>query len=169
MLRSLRTADVEPFVSAFRDDPELGWLLGFEHDPTPDYVRERLRSEKDRLRGGRSVAFAIGAPDGEDFLGEVLLHTFEWQHCRAALGVWLRAEHRGRGAGLCAMRLICGYGFRDLGLARIELTTFPDNAGMVRIAERAGFRSEGVLRSYTRERGRRCDVAMMSLLPGELR
>jgi RimJ/RimL family protein N-acetyltransferase len=65
--------------------------------------------------------------------------------------------------------MICAYGFEELGLARIELTTFPDNAGMVRIAEHAGFRSEGVLRSYTRERGRRCDVAMMSLLPGELR
>jgi RimJ/RimL family protein N-acetyltransferase len=165
----LGASDVEPFVSSFRDDSELGWLLGFDQDPTEDYVRERLRSEKAKLRAGRSVAFAIAAPDGDAFVGEVLLHTFEWQHQRAALGVWLRREHRGRGVGLCAVQLICAYGFGDLGLARIELTTFPDNTGMVRIAERAGFRTEGVLRSYTRERGRRCDVAMMSLLPGELR
>lgn len=143
-------------------------MLGFEHDPTEDYVRERLRSEKSKLRGGRSVAFAITPPGCDDFAGEVLLHTFEWQHQRAALGVWLLPEHRRRGLGLCSVRLICAYGFGDLGLARIELTTFPENDGMVAIAERAGFRTEGVLRSYTRERGRRCDVAMMSLLPGEL-
>jgi len=156
-------------VSAFREDSELGWLLGFERDPAEDYVQERLRSEKSKLRAGRSVSFAIAEPDDDSFRGEALLHTFEWQHQRAALGVWLRPEQRRRGLGLCAVRLICAYGFADLGLARIELTTFPDNQGMVRIAEQAGFRSEGVLRSYTRERGKRCDVTIMSVLPGELR
>ena len=169
MLRALRESDVEPFVQAFRDDPELGWLLGFEHDPQTDYVRERLKSEKTRLRNGRSVAFAIADPDDDAFLGEVLLHTFEWQHQRAAAGVWVRREARGRGYGGCALRALCGYGFAELGLARVELTTFPDNHGMLRIAELAGFTSEGVLRSYTRERGRRCDVQILSLLPGELR
>ena len=169
MLRALRESDVEPFVDAFRDDPELGWLLGFEHDPRPEYVRERLKSEKTRLRAGRSVAFAVTEPEDDAFLGEVLLHTFEWQHQRAAAGVWIRTEARGRGLGTCALRSICAFGFEELGLARIELTTFPDNLGMVRIAERAGFASEGVLRSYTRERGRRCDLQMLSLLPAELR
>jgi RimJ/RimL family protein N-acetyltransferase len=132
-------------------------------------VRERLRSEKSKLRSGRSVAFAIADPEDDSFLGEVLLHTFDWQHQRAAAGVWVRLDDRSRGIGLCALRLICSYGFEELGLARIELTTFPDNHGMVKIAERCGFASEGVLRSYTRERGRRCDVAILSLLPGELR
>lgn len=160
---------MEPFVAAFRDDRELGWLLGFERDPTEEYVHERLRSEKSKLRHGRSVAFAVAEPEDDAFLGEVLLHTFEWQHQRAAMGVWIRRRERGRGLGLCAVRLICAYGFEELGLARIELTTFPDNVGMVRIAERAGFASEGMLRSYTREREHRCDIAMLSLLPGELR
>lgn len=132
-------------------------------------MRERLQSAKARLRAGRSVAFAITGPEDDGFTGEVLLHTIDWQHQRAAVGVWVRAEERGRGLGLCALRLICAFGFEDLGLARIELTTFPDNHGMLRIAERAGFTGEGVLRSYTRERGRRCDVAMLSLLPAELR
>jgi ribosomal-protein-alanine N-acetyltransferase len=99
----------------------------------------------------------------------VLLHSFEWQHQRAALGVWVRGQERGRGLGLCALRQICTFGFDEIGLARIEATTLPENGGMLRIAEQAGFTHEGVLRSYTRERGRRCDVAMLSLLPGELR
>jgi [ribosomal protein S5]-alanine N-acetyltransferase len=169
VLRALRQSDVEPFVSAFHDDPELGWLLGFEHDPTAEYVQERLRSEKSRLRNGRSVAFAIADPQDDAFLGEVLLHSFDWQHQRAALGVWVRQEERGRKLGVGALRAICTFGFEELALARIEATTLPDNFGMLRIAEEAGFTREGLLRSYTRERGRRCDVTMLSLLPGELR
>jgi RimJ/RimL family protein N-acetyltransferase len=156
-------------VGAFHDDPELGWLLGFDNDPTPEYFQERLRSEKGKLRGGRSVAFAIADPEDDAFLGEALLHSFEWQHQRAALGIWVRSEERSKGLGTSAIRLLCAYGFEELGMARIELTTFPDNTGMLRIAEHAGFRTEGVLRSYTRERGRRCDLSMLSLLPGELR
>ena len=132
-------------------------------------MRERLASERRKLREGRSVAFAITDRETETFAGEALLHTFDWQHSRAAAGIWLRRAARGRGLGADALRLICSFGQEELGLARIEMTTFPDNAGMVAIAERTGFRAEGVLRSYTLERGMRCDVAMYSLLPGELR
>jgi RimJ/RimL family protein N-acetyltransferase len=49
------------------------------------------------------------------------------------------------------------------------MTTFPDNEATIRTAERVGFRSEGVLRSYTWTRGQRCDLTLLSLLPGELR
>jgi ribosomal-protein-alanine N-acetyltransferase len=132
-------------------------------------VRERLRDERRKLREGRSVAFAIAGPETGDFRGEVLLHTFEWQHARAAVGIWVRAEWRGHGCGTCALRLICAYGFEELGLRRLEMTTFPSNEATIRMAERVGFAREGVLRSYTSERGRRRDLTMLSLLPGELR
>jgi RimJ/RimL family protein N-acetyltransferase len=132
-------------------------------------VRERLRDERRKLREGRSVAFAIADPVDDAFRGEVLLHTFEWQHARAAAGIWVCPAFRGRGIGTCALRLICAYGLEEIGLARIEMTTFPDNHATLRIAERVGFKTEGVMRSYTRTRGRRCDLELVSLLPGELR
>ena len=65
-------------------------------------MRERLRTERRKLRDGRSVAFAIADPQDDAFLGEVLLHTFEWQHrappsvsgCgpRSAAAAWARAR-----------------------------------------------------------------------------
>jgi [ribosomal protein S5]-alanine N-acetyltransferase len=45
----------------------------------------------------------------------------------------------------------------------------PDNAPSLAMAERVGFRREGLLRSYRVIRGRRVDFVMLSLLPGELR
>jgi RimJ/RimL family protein N-acetyltransferase len=132
-------------------------------------VRERLRDERRKLREGRSVAFAIAEPDTGEFRGEVLLHTFEWEHARAAIGIWVARAVRGQGMGTCALRLICHYAFDELNLRRVEMTTFPDNEPLVRMAERVGFVGEGVLRSYTFERGRRRDLLMLSLLPGDLR
>ena len=99
----------------------------------------------------------------------MLLHTFEWQHSRAAVGIWLRPEGRRRGIGTCALRLICDYGFSELGLLRLEMTTMPDNEATIRVAEGVGFTAEGVMRSYTRTRGKRRDLTLLSLLPGELR
>lgn len=165
----MHSGDVEPFAAAFQADGQLGVLLGFDQDPGEDYVRERLRDERRKLREGRSVAFAIADPDTGDFRGEILLHTFEWEHARAAIGVWVAREARGQGMGACALRLISQYGFEELNLRRLEMTTFPDNEPLVRIAETVGFLNEGVLRSYTFERGKRRDLMMLSLLPGDLR
>ena len=160
---------MRPFVSAFEEDSGLGLLLGFERDPGEEYMRERLRDERRKLREGRSVAFAIADLDSDAFRGEVLLHTFDWQHARAAVGIWVRPDARRRGLATCALRQICAYGFTELGMARLEMTTFPDNVATIRTAERVGFTAEGVMRSYTRTRGQRQDLTLLSLLPGELR
>jgi RimJ/RimL family protein N-acetyltransferase len=51
----------------------------------------------------------------------------------------------------------------------MELITDPDNAASQRVAEKAGFTREGVLRSHLlHPDGRRRDSVMFSLLPGEL-
>jgi RimJ/RimL family protein N-acetyltransferase len=57
----------------------------------------------------------------------------------------------------------------ELGLGRVQLTADPDNLASQRVAEKVGFRREGVLRSHLRHPdGRRRDSVMFSLLPGEL-
>jgi RimJ/RimL family protein N-acetyltransferase len=53
-------------------------------------------------------------------------------------------------------------------MARVELLTEPENQPMIRAARAAGFVAEGVLRAYVRERDRRLDLAVMSLLPTDL-
>jgi [ribosomal protein S5]-alanine N-acetyltransferase len=53
-------------------------------------------------------------------------------------------------------------------VARLELSTSPDNAASQRVAERSGFRREGVLRSYHVVDGRREDAVFFSLLPDDL-
>lgn len=54
-------------------------------------------------------------------------------------------------------------------MQRLELMTDPDNRASQRVAEKAGFQREGVLRSHLLHRdGRRRDSVMFSLLPGEL-
>ena len=57
---------------------------------------------------------------------------------------------------------------RALALARLALLTEPANRQSQRVAERNGFQSEGVLRSYTEIDERRVDNVSFSLLPSDL-
>ena len=75
---------------------------------------------------------------------------------------------RGRGLATAALRLVSRWALRDLGVARVQLTTHLDNAASQRAAERAGFQREGVLRSWEELRGRRVDLVMYSLVAADL-
>jgi RimJ/RimL family protein N-acetyltransferase len=67
------------------------------------------------------------------------------------------------------VQLIARWAFDELGVQRLELTTAPENVASHRVAERAGFTREGVLRGLqaTKNEGRR-DTVMFSLLPLDL-
>jgi RimJ/RimL family protein N-acetyltransferase len=97
------------------------------------------------------------------------LYALDRGHRRCELGIWLIPSARGRGAACEAMRLLCRWAFDALDLQRIALRTLPTNKPMLRLAERAGFTHEGVLRHYTFERGKPVDNAVCSMLRGELR
>jgi RimJ/RimL family protein N-acetyltransferase len=88
---------------------------------------------------------------------------------RAAVGYWLTPAARGRGIASHAVRLLAGWAFEGLRIARLELTCGPDNVASQRVAERCGFVREGVLRAHLPFKGGRRDTVVFSLLPGELR
>jgi RimJ/RimL family protein N-acetyltransferase len=68
-----------------------------------------------------------------------------------------------------AVRLVSRWAF-ERGAARLQLRADVENGASRRVAEQAGFRLEGVLRSahWNARLGRRQDWALYSLLPDEL-
>jgi RimJ/RimL family protein N-acetyltransferase len=86
------------------------------------------------------------------------------------VGYWTAAPARGRGLTTRALRLICRWLLEDVGAERVQLRADVENEGSLRVAEKAGFVREGVLRSsgVNPRLGRRVDYAIYSLLPGEL-
>jgi RimJ/RimL family protein N-acetyltransferase len=51
---------------------------------------------------------------------------------------------------------------------RLQLFAETDNVASQHVAERAGYRREGLLRSYSEIGGRRCDSVVYSLLPPDI-
>jgi RimJ/RimL family protein N-acetyltransferase len=71
----------------------------------------------------------------------------------ATVGYLLGPWARGLGYASAGLRALCAFGFGTLGLRRIEWWASVGNHASRRVAERAGFRMEGVVRGKTVHRG----------------
>jgi ribosomal-protein-serine acetyltransferase len=85
------------------------------------------------------------------YLGGSGLHRFDWSVPRFEIGYWVRTSRVGRGYCTEAVRAIAAMAFEALGARRVEIHCNAENRASWRVAERAGFELEGVLRQMARE------------------
>jgi RimJ/RimL family protein N-acetyltransferase len=117
---------------------------------------------------GDALGFAVVALDGpQPLVGAINLWGGKAKDRCATIGIALGREYLGRGYGTDAMRVIVGYGFRELGLHRIQLTVAPFNPAGIRAYEKAGFAEEGRRREAVWHDGRWYDEVLMSVLEHE--
>ncbi|HEY2636435.1 MAG TPA: GNAT family N-acetyltransferase, partial [Solirubrobacteraceae bacterium] len=105
------------------------------------------------LARGEMVSLAVCEVRERAALGAITIQRFEWEHRRGEIGYYLGAAGRGRGLMSRAVRVITPWAFAKLGLARLEILASTDNPASQRVAERAGYVREGVLRSFWELRG----------------
>ena len=163
-LRRLRARDAGPFAAAFREDPQLGVLIGADEDPTENGVRRFIARQPGLRARGEFLGLAVTDASRRPFLGHVMLHTVAWRHKRGEVGYWLVPEARGRGIGKAAVSLVVEWAFEELRLERIEITTTPDNTAARALARSLGFEEDGVMIARNLERGKRVDVVLLARL-----
>lgn len=76
-------------------------------------------------------------------------------------------EHRGQGIATEAVKLMTAYLFDAKKHNRIRLIIHPDNLASKRIAEKCGYRSEGIARGAWFHRGRNHDVEVYAIVRGD--
>jgi RimJ/RimL family protein N-acetyltransferase len=167
-LRPWRDSDLPALVAACQDPEIARWT----RVPSPygeADARLYLQQRHDALHAGASAPYAVvDAAEDRQLLGSVSLMRFVWEHGRAEVGYWLAGEARGTGHAARAVRLISRWGFETLGLERIELLTATANAASQRVAERAGFGREALLRSYFAHNRSRYDMIAYGLLADDV-
>ena len=165
----LRGALDDDVATLARWDMDPGRLTTLTNRVAPQSeAAARERVARRCANEGDSVGFAIVRLDGAaELIGSLSLFAIQPRDRSATLGIALGREFIGRGYGSDAMRVIVGYGFRELGLHRIQLGVAPFNQGGIRAYEKAGFREEGRLRESVMHDGRWYDEILMSVLDHE--
>jgi RimJ/RimL family protein N-acetyltransferase len=167
-LRLAAERDIPEVLIAHQDDPELYRRLGLTRPPSGAELGRRVEQGPGDRATGTALWLTIVQDGADECIGQIDVHDAEWDHARAELTIWTAPAHRGLGVASDALRLAGGWLLAEAGLARLQLVTEADNVAMVRAARLAGFAEEGVLRGYLRARGRRVDVAMLSLVAADL-
>ena len=164
-LAPLRAEDAET-ICHWQNDPRLrdltmGFRLPIQHGAVEDWIVS-LRDKRDRA--------VFGARHDGALVGLFQLFAIDWLHRHCELGIFLGDTHGQRGPDLAwvAGLLTIDYGFSALNLNRIALRTLGINAPIVRLAERAGFQREGILRRDYFADGQYWDTHFYAMFPEEL-
>lgn len=162
VLRPFALSDAEALVQASLD-PDVAALPG-PSLATVDEARAWIeRAERDR-QGEGPWRFAVADAEGGELLGYTGVRLVDGN---GQIGYWVRREARGRGVATEALRLLVRWAFEERSFGRLQLLTEPDNRASQRVAEKCGFRREGLLRSYVVTGEHRVDGVMFGLLPGD--
>jgi RimJ/RimL family protein N-acetyltransferase len=158
LLRAYTEDDVPALVAALNDREISRWTrIPFPY--TEEDAREFLRSRTE-------TAFAVTDKRTGELLGGIGLRLPA--EGIGEVGYWVRREARGRGVATRALLLISRWALEDQRLVRVQLTAEPGNVASQRVAEKAGYVREGLLRRFLSIGGERRDCVIYSLLPGDL-
>lgn len=162
LLRLPGEADA-PAIAAACGDAEIARWVPVPVPYTPADARAFVEGVGDGWAAGTDLTFAIEDRAGGALAGMIGLHP-GGAPGRAAVGYWLAPDARGRGLATRAVRLLAAWAFADPALERLELLTLVGNEASGRVALRAGFRREGILRRYLPFRGATVDAVMYARL-----
>jgi len=108
----------------------------------------RRNQARFRLREDLPFLIFVREPGGAEgvLAGAAGLHRIDWQLRRFEIGYWRRAALIGHGIAIEAARSLCRFAFDALEACRVEIRMDDSNLASRKVAERAGFTFEGLLR-----------------------
>lgn len=146
-LRPWRPEDAPAVHAVYADEAIQRWHVRvLESD---DEAREVIDGWRAGWADGRESSWAVAdARDDRVVLGRMAVKTFD-PHGVGAVAYWTATAARGRGVAPAALDVAAAWAF-EAGFHRLELVHSTDNAPSCRVAEKAGFAAEGVLRESVR-------------------
>ncbi len=106
-----------------------------------------VRFLRDEADAGRMLPFVV-TYEGE-LVGQLTVANITWgSMCSATAGYWVDEAVAGRGVMPTALALATDHCFGVMGLHRMEINIRPENIPSRRVAEKLGFRDEGIRVRY---------------------
>lgn len=126
-----------------------------------------IEERRERFAHRADDHFLVAEVDGR-VVGLLGLHSEANPRRRhaAGLGMAVHDDHQGRGVGTALLAAAVDLADHWLGLRRLELTVFADNAPAIHLYEQFGFAREGTLRDFALRAGEYVDAYSMARLRG---
>jgi RimJ/RimL family protein N-acetyltransferase len=144
-LRPWREADRPAVVAGFGDPAIQRWhCRDLDDDEAAAWIADWPRRWQSET--GASWAVVVAG----EVAGQIGLRRIDLAEGLAAISYWVLPGFRGRRIAPRALAGLTAWAFSDLGLHRLGLSHSTANPASCRVAARAGYPAEGVLRSEAR-------------------
>lgn len=164
-LRRLEVDDAPGLHLAYGDTAVMRF---WDAPPSRDIAETKRRIERSLAWDSTwQASWAVLSSTTDELVGMVNYHARNPMHRRLAVGWILLPRYWGRGymhEATCALLAHC---FGALQTHRVEAEIEPDNWRSIRLAERLGFRREGLLRDRMSVAGEPRSACMYALLRPE--
>jgi RimJ/RimL family protein N-acetyltransferase len=171
-LRPWSEDDLDALVRRINDADIAAFLDLVPHPYTEQDAHDWFAITREGWRSGMQATFGVHADGIDGVVGGIGVRFLDGLEAGGAeVGYWVAAEARGRGVATAATRAAAAWAFGAApDLIRLQLRADTENVASNRVAEKAGFTREGVLRAsrFNSRLGRRSDFVMWSLLREEL-
>jgi [ribosomal protein S5]-alanine N-acetyltransferase len=157
------------------------WLSRWEATVPPNTpyarrltYRELVHRGRREAAAGRMLPFNVWydapeLPGPARMVGQLNVAGITWGSlCSAHIGYWVDERVAGRGIIPGSLALAVDYCFLRLGLHRIEVNVRPENGPSRRVAEKLGFRDEGVRKEFLHIDGAWRDHVSYAITAGEV-
>jgi len=170
LLRRLEPGDAASFHAAAREsvDSVGRWMSWCHADYSMREVAEWFATCEKNWAAGADRDFGIFDAGSNEVLGCAGINQINRVHNFANLGYWVRASRANRGVATTTVRLLAGFAFGELKLARIEIVVRVDNIPSRRVAEKVGCKFECIARNRLLFKDRSYDAALYSLIPSDI-
>jgi len=158
-IRRAEPADYEAVFKIFLGPRAVSGTLQLPF-PSAEVWRKRLAEPPEGL-------FSLLACVENEVVGQLGLHTLPNNPRRrhaGQIGMAVRDDWQGRGAGTALMRAAVDLADRWLNLSRLELEVFTDNEAAIRVYKKFGFTIEGTLIRFAYRDGQYVDTYYMARL-----
>ena len=134
----------------YEEELAVQWILG----------------HKSQYLSNTAIHFAILLRESDLLIGAIGLEL-DVQNQNAELGYWIGKPYWNQGYATEAAQAVLEYGFRKLGLHRVQARHFTKNPASGRVMQKIGMTYEGTLRQSIYRFGRFEDAALYSILRHE--
>lgn len=166
LLRKLMMEDAEDLFK-YASEPSVSRFMPWGVHKTIDDSKGFLASILEAYERQQKLTWAIQLKQTGKMIGTIDYVSWQPKRSKAEIAYTLSYEYWGQGLMKEAADGLLAFGFKEMGLNKIEAPIMLENTQSRRLAEKLGMKLEGVARDHMVIKGEFVDLAMYSLLKTE--
>lgn len=160
LIRAIETRDNELLLNLINDQAIENFVGGWSF-PVSSVAQQKWF---DNLKSDNTCMRCVICVNDVDTVGAISLSDIDWKNRTAQIHIKILSKYHNKGYSTKAVKAITKYCFEQLGLNCIYSLILSYNSPSIKLFEKCGFVTEGILKSRIYKNGKFNDIISMSYI-----